>query len=124
MSSMNTVLFNYVVDGVVVDGPMSYQTVLARTGLKDVVGFTEAGYLEYFPPQPEIKATPEQIAAGIRSIRTDLLKSSDWTQLPDNQLSAAKKAEWAAYRQALRDLPDTYSSVSSPLDAVLPQPPN
>jgi len=39
-----------------------------------------------------------------RQIRNDLLAMSDWTQLPDNALTAAKKAEWALYRQALRDL--------------------
>lgn len=43
----------------------------------------------------------------IRSKRANLLRNSDWTQMPDSPLSAAKKAEWAAYRQALRDMPDT-----------------
>lgn len=36
--------------------------------------------------------------------RKFLLLESDWTQLPDSPLSAEKKAEWAAYRQTLRDL--------------------
>ena len=36
--------------------------------------------------------------------RNDLLAMSDWTQLPDVALTAAKVAEWATYRQALRDL--------------------
>jgi len=39
-----------------------------------------------------------------RRIRNDLLAMSDWTQLPDNPLTDAKRAEWATYRQALRDL--------------------
>lgn len=39
-----------------------------------------------------------------RRVRNDLLVMSDWTQLPDSPLDAAKKAEWATYRQALRDL--------------------
>jgi len=39
-----------------------------------------------------------------RQIRNDLLAMSDWTQLPDNALTDAKRAEWAIYRQALRDL--------------------
>lgn len=43
----------------------------------------------------------------IRSKRANLLRNSDWTQMPDSPLSAAKKAEWAVYRQALRDMPDT-----------------
>ena len=42
-----------------------------------------------------------------RSERDFLLKESDWTQFNDSPLSAEKKAEWATYRQALRDLPNT-----------------
>ena len=39
-----------------------------------------------------------------RQVRNDLLAMSDWTQLPDVALTAAKVAEWVTYRQALRDL--------------------
>jgi hypothetical protein len=39
-----------------------------------------------------------------RSMRDALLAESDWTQYAeDNPLSDEKKAEWATYRQALRD---------------------
>jgi len=41
-------------------------------------------------------------AKSVRETRTQLLKDSDWTQIAD---SAANKASWAAYRQALRDVP-------------------
>ena len=54
MSSMDTVMFLYVINGKVIEGPMSYQTVLARTGLGEDVGIMElmaVGYLEYIPPQ-------------------------------------------------------------------------
>lgn len=44
----------------------------------------------------------------IRSMRDGFLKSSDYTQLPD--FPAAKKTEWATYRQALRDIPQTYAT--------------
>ena len=44
-------------------------------------------------------------AESARSTRTSLLAESDWTQLSDNALSTEKKAEWATYRKALRDLP-------------------
>ena len=40
----------------------------------------------------------------MRMHRDDALSRSDWTQLPDVALTAAKVAEWATYRQALRDL--------------------
>ena len=38
--------------------------------------------------------------------RNSKLRDSDWTQIPDSPLTAEKKAEWAAYRQALRDIPN------------------
>ena len=40
-----------------------------------------------------------------RAKRDRLLEASDWTQMPDSPLSDSKKAEWATYRQELRDLP-------------------
>ncbi len=43
-----------------------------------------------------------------RGNRDGMLTASDWTQLADSPLTAPKKAEWATYRQELRDLPATY----------------
>lgn len=57
------------------------------------------------------------IADGLRDKRSALLASSDWTQMPDAPLSDSKKAEWATYRQALRDLPAQLSGIES-LDDV------
>tara|TARA_R110000744_G_scaffold374087_1_gene486657 strand:- start:262 stop:600 length:339 start_codon:yes stop_codon:yes gene_type:complete len=54
----------------------------------------------------------------LRTIRGILLSSSDWTQFPDSPLTTAKKTEWATYRQALRDAPETYSDATS-LDAII-----
>lgn len=47
----------------------------------------------------------DDAAAGARSKRNSLLANSDWTQMADSPLTDAKKAEWATYRTALRDLP-------------------
>lgn len=58
----------------------------------------------------------------IRSKRANLLRNSDWTQMSDSPLSEAKKAEWATYRQALRDMPDTVS-VNNIEEIVWPQRP-
>ena len=41
-------------------------------------------------------------AESVRSQRTQLLKDSDWTQVAD---APVDKTAWAAYRQALRDVP-------------------
>ncbi len=51
--------------------------------------------------------TDAQLTVRLRMKRDTLLAASDWSQIDDNQLSATKKAEWATYRQALRDLPAT-----------------
>ena len=42
----------------------------------------------------------------IRGERDGNLAASDWTQMPDSPLSDSKKAEWATYRQELRDFPE------------------
>jgi len=49
-----------------------------------------------------------------RGQRDLLLTTSDWTQSPDSPLTDAKKAEWATYRQALRDLPSTTTEPTNP----------
>ena len=49
----------------------------------------------------------------IRPRRNGLLSGSDWTRLDDAPLGPHTAAEWATYRQALRDLPSTYSRVSA-----------
>lgn len=43
----------------------------------------------------------------VRSIRAILLFETDWTQVDDSPLTNAQRLAWAAYRQALRDLPGT-----------------
>jgi hypothetical protein len=47
--------------------------------------------------------------AIMRNQRDRLLADSDWTQLPNCPLSDGKKAEWATYRQQLRDFPATWT---------------
>lgn len=46
----------------------------------------------------------------IRLVRDNLIKETDFTQVSDYLLTAEKKAEFTAYRQALRDLPQTYDN--------------
>jgi hypothetical protein len=59
--------------------------------------------------------------AIFRGGRDELLKSSDWTQAADSPLTDAKKAEWATYRQQLRDLP---ANTSDPANPTWPTPPS
>tara|TARA_Y200000002_G_scaffold68717_1_gene53487 strand:- start:428 stop:673 length:246 start_codon:yes stop_codon:yes gene_type:complete len=45
----------------------------------------------------------------IRSWCRDVLKSTDWTQLPDCPLSDADKEKYRVFRQKVRDLPANYN---------------
>jgi len=56
----------------------------------------------------------------IRGQRDGLLRSTDWTQLGDAALGDHTAEEYAEWRQALRDLPQTYSRVS---EVVWPEDP-
>ena len=48
----------------------------------------------------------------VRGQRDGMLRGSDWTQLGDAALGDHTAAEYAEWRQALRDVPPTYSRVS------------
>ena len=54
---------------------------------------------------------------SIKFERNILLANSDWTQMPD--VAIANKTEWAAYRQALRDI----TTQADPFNIVWPTPP-
>lgn len=54
----------------------------------------------------------------LRNERNALLRSSDWTQMPDAPVDSAA---WATYRQQLRDLP---ANTTDPRDVTWPVPPS
>ena len=58
--------------------------------------------------------------AEVSDQRQKLLYASDWTQIPNNPLTAEKQAEWATYRQQLRDIP---SQSGYPFNVIWPTPP-
>lgn len=66
----------------------------------------------------------EKVDLWVRRPRNFALANTDWTQMPDSPLSAAKKAEWAAYRQELRDMTDVYADIQDPNDIVPPTMPS
>ena len=55
----------------------------------------------------EIQVAKDSAMAQLRYTRNTLLTACDWTQIPD--CTIPKKAEWATYRQTLRDFPATIS---------------
>lgn len=52
----------------------------------------------------ELTAKDEATKAGNRNVRNSKLALCDWTQLADVNLTAECKVDFAAYRQALRDI--------------------
>ena len=73
----------------------------------------------YTPPYVSGTNTGE-----VRRQRNRLLEESDWTQVPDSPLSNSKNAEWATYRQTLRDLLASYSDSTAPEDVTWPTEPS
>ena len=57
---------------------------------------------------------------ALRLQRGQFISESDWTQFADSPLTTTKKTEWAAYRQALRDIPETYADATSLDDIIWP----
>jgi len=58
--------------------------------------------------------------AAIRSRRNQLLRESDFTQLPDYPATDTQRAEVKAYRQALRDIPEEIDDPSRLVWPVMP----
>jgi hypothetical protein len=92
--------------------PMDYRAVLVS---KD-----EEGNIQLAPDTDKMNEMYKWEYQSIRSQRNDLLYKSDWTQIPGNPLTDEKRAEWATYRQQLRDL---VIEGTCPLDFVWPIPP-
>ena len=62
----------------------------------------------------EVQTAKDSAMAQLRGNRNNLLAQCDWTQIPD--CTIPNKAEWATYRQALRDFPDTVADARLPVE--------
>jgi hypothetical protein len=60
------------------------------------------------------------LTLDVLSKRSKLLYASDWTQIPNNPLTTEKQADWATYRQELRDIS---KQSGYPYNVVWPTPP-
>ena len=56
----------------------------------------------------------------VRKTRNSLLKSTDWTMISDTSVD---QTAWKTYRQALRDIPETYKD-KEPSEVVYPTQPS
>jgi hypothetical protein len=57
-------------------------------------------------PEPT-PPTEDELKAQVRAVRDSYLQATDYTQLPDAPFTAEEKAEYADYRQYLRDYTET-----------------
>jgi hypothetical protein len=71
-----------------------------------VKGVQDGDQVTLVADSAKVQAKTDAAWTAIRSKRNQLLRDSDFTQMPDSPLSQDKKDSWAAYRQELRDLPD------------------
>ena len=90
---------------VVLEGPQAsptrYQTAF-RDGVEQIDGKWHTKY-SVADMDDEAKAAKDaEQAKSVRQTRDQKLKDSDWTQVAD---APVNKEDWAAYRQALRNLP-------------------
>lgn len=110
---------------------IALESIQVETGFTAVEGSADkltqkvdtinGGLISYTPPSENIDYNNRN-----RIARDKFLASCDWTQLSDNSLTTSKKAEWATYRQSLRDLPSTVSTFSTAYlsDSDLPTKPS
>jgi hypothetical protein len=64
--------------------------------------FSDGNWVQTWSVRDLNEAEVQQHMDAVRNERNALLAASDWTQLAD---ATVDKAAWAAYRQALRDIP-------------------
>lgn len=111
-------------------GQIEYSTTtvaaINEVGLQDNQGIIEGNYQsnEHIIVDGEAVARTDNILEILRLKRDALLIESDWTQVNDSPLSDTKKAEWATYRQELRDLPSSHQSTTNFDDVVFPTQPD
>lgn len=67
----------------------------------------------------ELAARNDSQWAKVRADRNKRLADCDWTQLSDAPLNSDQKADWATYRQALRDI----TNQTDPFNIIWPEQP-
>jgi len=95
-------------------------------GVKYYIPFDPANidyqeYLEWAKTNTAEAADTETLTwDSIRATRDKILKDTDWTMTTG---ATVDQAQWAAYRQVIRDIPQTYKD-KTPNDVVWPTQPS
>jgi len=90
-----------------------------------IIPFDEANsdyqeYLEWVAQGNTAEAAAGLTWDDIRSTRDSILQATDWTMTTG---ATVDQAQWAAYRQNIRDIPQTYKD-KTPDDVVWPTQPS
>lgn len=98
------------------------ECVTRTLGIKSQIDTSEDGWFDGYevpettqPMNEAINIYNKGLSAIIREKRNQLLRESDWTQVPDAPFNVEEKEAIRLYRQQLRDIPqqegfpDTYS---------------
>jgi len=110
-------------------GEILYSTTTAtpkdKVGLQTGESIIDGSYEsnKYVITDGSAVARTDNVLDILRDLRNSLLSECDWTQASDTPLSNSKKAEWATYRQTLRDLPANNTSATSIDDVTFPTKP-
>ena len=97
-----------------------------ETNRVKIIPFDEANsdyqeYLEWVAEGGVAEAVDDTLTwDDIRSTRDQILRSTDWTMTTG---ATVDQAQWAAYRQVIRDIPQTYKD-KTPDDVVWPTQPS
>jgi hypothetical protein len=108
------------------DGTQADDAVLkiTSTGVISTVPFDEANtdYQEYleWAKTNTTEAVDPLTWDDIRATRDEILRNTDWTMITG---ATVDQAQWAAYRQNIRDIPQTYKD-KTPNDVVWPTQPS
>jgi hypothetical protein len=111
-------------------GEILYSTTTAtpmdEVGLHTDESIIEGSYQsnEYVITDGSAVKRTDNVLDIVRDLRNSLLSECDWTQASDTPLTDSKKAEWATYRQTLRDLPANNTSATSIDDVTFPTKPS
>lgn len=88
-------------------------SVLSIKGVTNLTETIIASLCNFGTPDDPRIPTDEEKWTAIQRVASDLLKISDWTQLPDSGLSVLKQFEWQGYWDDLRSLQDDFQTPDS-----------
>ena len=109
-----------------VNHPITGNLNSIRTATDDFIPIDEANtdyqeYLEWAKTNTAEAADTETLTwDDIREKRDQILRDTDWTMTTG---ATVDQAQWAAYRQVIRDIPQTYKD-KTPDDVVWPTQPS